>query len=172
MTFSELCEAFTTYTGAVDQVDNAQLALWFNEAQLDLAYELGPVSTLTLNAAAGDSCLPGSDWLRVMGCDLDYVQLPDGRLRFTRGGQGGLYYRALPAAFSGADGSQVSALPQAVHYLLALFAAARYWAMESEGDAEESAHAAKWLSYYYQGKNTACSRLPAARMDLGGWTVA
>lgn len=40
MTFSELCESFIAYTGAVGQVDDAQLALWFNEAQLDLAYDL------------------------------------------------------------------------------------------------------------------------------------
>ena len=37
MTFSELCQAFTTYTGAVDQVGNAQLALWFMLAGLSLA---------------------------------------------------------------------------------------------------------------------------------------
>ena len=172
MKFSELCRAFTTYTGAVDQVDNAQLALWFNEAQLDLAYDLGPVSVLELEAAPGESCLPGADWLCVTGCELDYVKLPDGRLRFSEGGRGDLFYRALPPAFSGADGDQESVLPEAVHYLLALFAAARYWDMESEGDGEESAHAKKWLSYYYQGKNVARSRLPGAFFDVSGWTVA
>ena len=83
MTFSELCQAFTTYTGAVDQVDNAQLALWFNEAQLDLAYDLGPVSTLELEVGAGDCYRPGADWLCITGCELFYQKLPDGRLRLA-----------------------------------------------------------------------------------------
>ena len=172
MTFSELCEAFVTYTGAVDQVDNAQLALWFNEAQLDLAYDLGPISTVELSAESGSSCLPGTDWLCITGSDLAYQKLADGRLYFPQGGSGNLYYRALPSAFSGADGDQESALPGPVHYLMAMFAASRYWDMESEGDSEESTHASKWLSYYYQGKNTAKSRLPAASIEITGWTVA
>lgn len=172
MKFSELCQAFTAYTGAVDQVDNAQLALWFNEAQLDLAYDLGPISTLELELAPGDCLRPGTDWLVITGCDLEYQRLPDGRLRFTKGGRGALSYRALPPAFSGADGDQKSPLPEPVHYLLAMFAASRYWDMESEGDAEESAHAGKWLSYYYQGKSVSRSRLPGAGFDVKGWTVA
>ncbi|MBR5430483.1 MAG: hypothetical protein IK116_08180 [Firmicutes bacterium] len=172
MNFAELAQAFTAYTGAVDQVDNAQLALWFNEAQLDLAYDLGPVSRLELNAAAGDTLLPGADWLCLTGCDLEYRRLADGRLLFPAGGQGCLYYRALPPAFTGVNGDQESTLPAPVHYLLALFAAARYWDMESEGDGEESAHAGKWLSYYYQGKNLARSRLPGSRSDAEQWTVA
>jgi hypothetical protein len=55
---------------------------------------------------------------------------------------------------------------------MAMFAASRYWDMESEGDGEESNHAGKWLSYYYQGKNAAKSRLPGASFDVTGWTVA
>ena len=172
MTFSELCQAFTTYTGAVDQVDNAQLALWFNEAQLDLAYDLGLVSTLELEVGAGDCYRPGADWLCITGCELFYQKLPDGRLRFPEGGRGAISFRALPSAFSGADGSAESSLPEPVHYLMAMFAASRYWDMESEGDGEESNHAGKWLSYYYQGKNAAKSRLPGASFDVTGWTVA
>ena len=41
MSYEEMRAAFDSYTGAADMVDNAQLALWLNEAQLDLAYELG-----------------------------------------------------------------------------------------------------------------------------------
>ena len=41
MTFAQMREMFEAYTGTGDEVDSAQLALWFNEAQLDLAYEPG-----------------------------------------------------------------------------------------------------------------------------------
>lgn len=103
MAFSELCESFIAYTGAVGQVDNAQLALWFNEAQRDLAYDL--------------HCAPPSD-------------------------------------FSGTNGNQISELPKPVHYLLAMFAASRYWDMKDDGRL-----AANWMCRYYQDKNIICNWL-------------
>ena len=147
MTFAQLTAAFETYTNVSDQVDAAQLALWFNEAQLDLAYELGAVETRQLELTPGALLRPEADWLRVVGCELDYKRQPDGSLLFPNGGSGRLFYRRQPRPFSGIDSDQVSELPEALHYLPALFAASRYWDMESEGDGEESGHAAKWLSY-------------------------
>ncbi|MBR2783546.1 MAG: hypothetical protein IKD93_05085 [Firmicutes bacterium] len=171
MKFSELTELFAAYTGAEDQADNARLALWFNEAQLDLAYDLGPVSVREIAAEPGFRLHPEADWLCVAGCELDYIREADGSLLFPAGGRGRLFFRRLPQAFSGTDGDQESELPRAVHYLLAVFAAARYWDLESEGDGEESAHAGKWLGYYYQGRNLARSRLPGVYNDLRGWRV-
>lgn len=171
LTFAEMKEAFETYIGASDQVDNAQLALWFNEAQLDLAYDLGAVTTLELNLAAGDQLSPEQDWLRLVDCDLEYRRQADGRLVFPRGGQGRLYLRLMPTAFTGANNSQLSPLHPALHYLPPIFAASRYWDAESEGDGAENAQAAKWLSYYYQGKNLARSRLHQAGVELDRWQV-
>lgn len=169
MNFGELKTLFESYTGISDDVDNAQLALWFNEAQMDLAYDLGPV--LSLAVSAGDNDLaPGEDWLCIIACDIDYIQLPDGKLRFGPG-SGRIYYRAAPQAFSGTDSGEESDLPAALHYLPALFAASRYWDTESEGDGEESNQAAKWLGYYYQGKNLARNRSLSAQQYIEGWTM-
>ena len=48
MKFSELRQAFETYTGIIGEVDDADLAIWFNEAQLDLTPDFGPVKTVVL----------------------------------------------------------------------------------------------------------------------------
>ncbi len=169
MTFGELKTLFESYTGIADDVDNAQLALWFNEALLDLAYDLGPVESAEISAADNDYC-PGEHWLSLVACDIPYTRLPDGKLRFGSG-SGKIYYRAAPQAFNGIDHDQEGALPKAAHYLPALFAAARYWDTESEGDGEESNQAAKWLSYYYQGKNLARARSLAGQSQIGAWRV-
>lgn len=166
MTFGELKTLFESYTNISDDVDNAQLALWFNEAQLDLAYDLGPIKTV---AATGGDFRPGADWLTVAGCDAAYTLLPDGTMRLSEGGN--IYYRCIPAAFTGTDSDQESELPAALHYLPALFAASRYWDTESEGDGEESNQAAKWLGYYYQGKNLARARALAGQQPPARWQV-
>jgi len=170
MTFGELKTLFESYTGIIDDVDNAQLALWFNEAQLDLAYDLGPVASADISAADNDYS-PGGDWLAVVACDIPYTRLPNGKLRFGSG-SGKIYYRAMPEAFTGIDDGQESGLPRAAHYLPALFAAARYWDTESEGDGEESGQAAKWLGYYYQGKNLAKARSLTGQNPIDRWQVA
>ena len=172
MTFEEMKEAFETYVGMSDQVDNAQLALWFNEAQLDLAYELGKVESESISVSAGENYQPGLYWLRIVASELPFRREPDGSLTFEEEGDGKLYYRAIPTDMSGTDSSQESELPLALHYLPPLFAASRYWDMESEGDSEESSHASKWLSYYYQGKNLAKARLDQSSWDIGRWEIA
>ena len=43
MKFSELVEAFEAYTGVVGEIDDAEMAVWFNEAQLDLALDFAPI---------------------------------------------------------------------------------------------------------------------------------
>ena len=171
MNFTQLTEAFETYMGGQEQADPAQLALWFNEAQLDLSWELGRVASPLLTLAAGEEYEPPGDCLQLLGCDLPYRLLAGGRLLFEQGGRGRLYYRQRPASFSGTDGGQESELPSSCHYLLALFAVSRYWDAESEGDGQESALANKWLSYYYQGKSLARSRLPQGGADISGWAV-
>ena len=66
MMFSELRESFIAYTGAVGQVDDAQLALWFNEAQLDLAYDL----------AYDLHCTPPSDFSGTNGNQISELPKP------------------------------------------------------------------------------------------------
>lgn len=172
MTFGELRTLFESYTGAVDEVDSTQLALWFNEAQLDLAYELGPIQSMEFNSDGTGCIQPGENWLTVVGCDLPYQRMPDGSLRPEGDGSGKkIYYRTAPALLTGTDSQEQSQLLPALHYLLALFAASRYWDMESQGDGEESTHASKWMSYYYQGKSLAKARLEMSRGPLLQWFV-
>ncbi|MBQ6808474.1 MAG: hypothetical protein IJP07_04855 [Firmicutes bacterium] len=172
MTFDQMREMFEVYTGTSDEVDSIQLALWFNEAQLDLAYDLGPIESQELLPDEEGCIRPGKDWLTLLGCDLPFRRLTDGRLQLEGEAKGKkLYFRRMPRLLTGTDGTEESELLPALHYLPALFAASRYWDMESEGDGEESTHASKWLSYYYQGKNLAKARLELARGPVDGWYV-
>ena len=44
MKYSELVSAFEAYTGVVGEIDDADLAIWFNEAQLDLSQRPFPAA--------------------------------------------------------------------------------------------------------------------------------
>ncbi len=171
MDFSQLAAAFAIHTGITDEADPAELALWFNEAQLDLAWELAPVKKYQLEAKAGEAFIPPETWLSVIGADKDYHVGSDGAIIFDEAGPAELYYRELPLSFSGTDAAEESSLHQSLHYLLPLFAAARYWEKEAEGDSDEGRQASKWLSYYYQGKNLAKMRLFGINDPTECWKI-
>lgn len=171
MDFSQLKEAFEIHTGITDEADAAELALWFNEAQLDLAWELSPVKKQSIDVIAGTAFTPPAGWLCVIGADKDYHITPDGKIIFEEEGPAELYYREIPVSFSGTDEEEESTLHQSLHYLLPIFAAARYWEKESEGDSDESRQASKWLSYYYQGKSLAKSRLFGINDPVDCWKI-
>ncbi len=120
-TFSELKKSFETHTLSNNEVDNADLAIWLNEAALDLALD---------------------------------CRLPQ-----------------LPSPFNGDEGDQVCDLPILLHDLLPLFAAARYWDRESEGDNEESMHGNKWMAYYLQGKNLRRAMLSFNESEPQNWQI-
>ena len=162
MTFSELQELFVSLTNT-DEVDSSTLCIWFNEAQLDLALDFGEVKELPLrNAALFD--MP-DDLLKVLtitesGDHADWGISPAGKLVLPSSGNYELVYRAMPSIqFSPVDVDAESALPAPIHYLMAYYAAWKFWDMESEGDTEESNHATKFLNYYRQGKATMLSKL-------------
>lgn len=172
MSFDHMRAAFESYIGLSDDVDTVQLALWFNEAQLDLAYDFGPVMEReTGEIPAGYRLKPDDDWLCLLDSSPPCQVQPNGDIVFTKGGSGKLYYRRLPLGLSGVDGGEECELPPALHYLLPIFAAARYWDSESEGEPGESSHASKWLGYYYQGKNQARARLLGVHGEISGWLV-
>ena len=124
-----------------------------------------------LDANQAESFIPPAEWLCVIGADKLYRVSPEGRIIFEQPGTAELYYRSLPANLSGVDEAESSELHPALHYLLPVFAAARYWEKEAEGDSEESRQASKWLSYYYQGKNLAKSRLFGINEPIDAWQV-
>ena len=85
MDFSQLKEAFEIHTGITDEAYAAELALWFNEAQLDLAWELSPVKKQSIDVTAGTAFTPPAGWLCVIGADKDYHITPDGKIIFDTG---------------------------------------------------------------------------------------
>lgn len=167
ITFRELKEMFESYTQTDGEVDNVQLALWFNEAAVDLAYDLGPVER---HEIAEQVMEPGNDWLRVVACDAEYVKRPDGVFLFEEEG-GYIYYRVMPKLYLGIADDEDCGLSSALRNLPALFAAARYWDTESQGDVADSNQAGRWLNYYYQGKALALTRLEEARLEMESWLV-
>ena len=174
MTFDKLQQLFISLTNT-DEVEPTTLALWFNEAQLDLALDFGEVKDASLpglltlqdsaNLVIKDEPLP-EDLLRILdvqdgnGNSVDWEITPQGRIAVSGSGSCTLYYRAMPSvSFDGMTMDTESALPAPLHYLLAFYAAWKFWDMESEGDTEESNHATKFLNYYRNGKADMLAKL-------------
>lgn len=175
MNFQEMRAAFLTETGLVDsELDDTKIAQWFNEAQLDLAWELGRAEQYTYeNTTGGEYDLP-ADCLRIVNCSAGYKINELGKIRFDNDGDIILSYVGIPADFTATDLDQTSELHKSLHYLMVYFAASRYFDQESEGDSEESAHATKWMNYYLMGKNNAIARLRkllGSSNTLEKWTV-
>lgn len=169
MTFDKLQQLFISLTNT-DEVEPTTLALWFNEAQLDLALDFGEVKDASLPGllTLGASSLPG-DLLRILdvqdgsGNSVDWEITPQGQIAVSGSGSCTLYYRAMPSvSFDGMTMDTESALPAPLHYLLAYYAAWKFWDMESEGDTEESNHATKFLNYYRTGKADMLAKLDFA----------
>lgn len=175
MNFQEMREAFLTETGLVDsELDDSKIAQWFNEAQLDLAWELGKAKKYIYeNTNGGEYDLP-DDCLRIVKCSAGYKINDVGKIEFDNDGNITLTYVGIPADFTATNLEQVSELHQSLHYLMVYFAASRYFDQESEGDTEESNHATKWMNYYLMGKNNAIARLRKllnSSNTLEKWTV-
>jgi len=143
MKFSELREAFEAYTDIRGEVDDADLAIWFNEAQLDLTPDFGPVRTVVLTPVNGRADKP-EGCLKVLGPCKENER---GQLVLDSATE--VDYIGMPTVqFTGTDADQTPDLPNAVHYLLAIHAVAMYWARESEGDTEEMNLSNYWLTRY------------------------
>lgn len=167
MNFNGLKNLFENYTGVQGEIEDAGLAMWFNEAQLDLAYDFGNVIELSITDNTPVSL---DDCLRVVDCTSTYSVKPTGDI-ILDSTPATLWYVQIPEQFTGADQDQESVLPGVLHYLMAIFAASRYWDMESEGDSEESNHATKWMTYYQAGKAQAKSRMQTVGPKLDRWRI-
>ena len=174
MTFAELVAAFEAYTGVIGEIDDADMAVWFNEAQLDLAMDFGTIKTATLIPDSDGIVAPPADSIKVIGADGDFAWDSMGHMVFPGRTEVKVYYRAMPDpthVFTGADPDQTPDLPYAMHYLLALFATAMYWDRESEGDTEEMALANKWLTRYQMMKKTFLSKMDQAGGRVDRWII-
>ena len=162
MDFADLRDLFENYTGVSEsEVEDIDLALWFNEAQLDLAYDFGNIKEYVYEdgVEAGELNDLPVDLINLVDSTIPYEITLTGKIAFAQNGTPSIYYRAIPLSFTGTEPEATSELHEALHYLLAIWAASRYWDKESEGDGEESQHATKWMNYYYQGKAVALSKL-------------
>lgn len=172
MNFSQFKQIFLAHTGLNDgDVQDSVLAVWLNEAQLDLAYECGE-----MDVAHYSGVPPAEGWELPEDC-LTVVDGDDGffvnnlnKVSFSTGSGGDIYYRKYPNVFTGVLTDECY-LPRAVQHLMPIFAAARYWDMESEGDSEEMNLATKWMNYYQMGKATALRNLDQARSHLQRWKI-
>lgn len=171
-TFTDLQKAFELHINAEGEIDSGQLVIWFNEAQLDLALDCGKIVRKVMIVEPGalydlpEGCL---ELVTVEGSD--YERTLDGKIVFATGGEILLYYRQNPQPFTGTDSDQVSQLHPALHDLIPIFAAARYWDRESEGDYEESGLGTKWMNYYLQGKEQRRQRLEGIYPKVERWQV-
>ena len=174
MKFSELVSAFETYTGVIGEIDDAELAIWFNEAQLDLALDFGAIKTASITPNADGAVALPADNIKVLDCDAMYGWNAAGQLVVGTMDPVSVTYRAMPDpthVFSGADPDQTPDLPYMLHYLLAIFAAARYWDRESEGDTEEMNLANKWMATYNTAKRDFIGKLNQAGAFVDRWIV-
>lgn len=173
-TFAELKAAFEGHTGVSDDVSD-DLAIWFNEAQMDLTKDFGKV----VKDISGDYADVASDseynlpdrCFGIIQCSCDYALTPDGKIVFDEGGEIILYYRQIPTMFVASTPDTECELDERVQHLLPMFAAARYWDMESEGDYEESGHGTKWMSYYLQGKASCKRAVETWNNTIDRWVV-
>lgn len=175
MKYEELKAAFEAYTAVIGEVDDAELATWMNEAQLDLALDFGRVTTVELVPDENGVAAPPPDSIKVIDAAEGYAWDGAGQMVFGLSGPVKVTYRAMPApehVLTGSDPEQTPDLPFAIHYLLAIFAAAMYWYRESEGDAEEMALAREWMSRYHMAKKMFLSKMDrAGSSNVDRWTV-
>lgn len=171
-TFNELKKSFELHVGSEGEMDNAQIAIWFNEAQLDLALDCGKIRKQIYQAIAGKAYDLPTDFLRLIAVEgAEYSMTPDGKISFSSDGEATIYYRAMPIPFSGNDANQTSELHVALHDLIPIFATSRYWDRESEGDYEETGHGTKWMNYYLQSKEQRKKKLDGIFPIADHWTV-
>lgn len=174
MTFAELKAAFEGITGVTDDVSD-DLAIWFNEAQMDLVNDFGKVvkdiSGTYADVASGSEYALPDRFFNIVKCSCDYSLTPDGKIIFADGGEVTLYYRQIPTMFVASTPDTLCELDERVHQLIPMFAAARYWDMESEGDYEESGHGTKWMNYYLQGKARSKRAFETWNNNIDRWVV-
>ena len=179
MKYSELVSAFEAYTGVVGEIDDADLAIWFNEAQLDLSLDFGTVKKATLTPDGSGVLSPPADNIKILdvlvnGESADFSWSSAGEMWVGTDQDVQVVYRAMPDpahVFTGIDQDQTPDLPYPIHYLLAIFATAMYWDRESEGDTEEMNLANKWLARYNAAKRNFLSKMNQTGGYVDRWTV-
>lgn len=179
MTYAELVAAFEAYTGVVGEIDDADMVVWFNEAQLDLSLDFGTVKTATLTPSTSGVLSPPADNIRIIaiqqgGEDVDFGWSSAGQMLVYTDQPVDVIYRAMPDpahVFTGIDPDQTPDLPYPIHFLLSIFAAAMYWDRESEGDTEEMNLANKWLARYNAAKKNLLNKMDSAGGKVDRWTV-
>lgn len=175
MNFTELITVYDAYIGQEGDIDNAQIAIWFNEAQKDLAYDFGYAKDYTYEdgVPAGVGVALPADNIRFLDADQPYSFDSAGRIVFAYGGRPTITYRYMPTTrFTGGDSEETSELPAMVHDLMCLWAAYRYWLREAEGDSEEMNQAMRFYQDYQTAKAIAKVKLDnASNSKIDRWVI-
>lgn len=174
MKFSELQAAFEAYTGIIGEIDDADMAIWFNEAQLDLALDFGRIKTVELVPDENGIVARPEDSIKIIDANGAYSWDSAGQMIFGTTEPVKVTYRAMPDpdhVLTGADPDQTPDLPYALHYLLAIYAAAMYWYRESEGDTEEMNLADKYRNRYELAKRSFLSKMDTAGSRVDRWII-
>ena len=173
MKFSEMVTLFEANTDT--RVDSADLAQWFNEAQLDLAFDFAPVKSYTYaDVSANSPQDPPDDNIMIMDCDMNYETNAAGQLIFSDV-PATIMYRYMPpetSLFVSTEADRESYLPKALHHLMVLWACYRYYVRDGEVDSEEMTAALRWQQDYYIAKNMAKNRLDhSGGGNVRQWTI-
>jgi hypothetical protein len=160
MDFSALAIDFYAKIGQEDgTVENTVLAGWFNEAIKDLALEMGTVTGATYTAVANVAVTGPSDAYKIVSVrdsdGYDYYAFsfdPLGNMYFEDDDTYTVYYIVSPTLLTGLVTNAEPDIDAELHYLIPMYAASTYWAVESEGDAEELMMAKDWWQRYQYGK--------------------
>lgn len=164
MNIGELREAFEALVD--DSVDNAMFIVWLNEALEDLAMEYGPVKYTTYNAVANIEYDLPPDHLRTIEIKdkngqryLSFEVSEWGKIRFLEDGDYTLYYHRVPTRLLVGDDSLKPDIHEVLQTPMYIYAAAKFFERESEGDPEESSHASKFMSQYSSMKYDRAQKL-------------
>lgn len=179
MKYNELVAAFEAYTGISGEIDDADIAIWFNEAQLELALYFGTIKTETVTPDSSGVLSTPVDNIKIIeitsdGQNLYYRKTGGGQIYVGTDQPVTIVYRAMPAPehlFDGTDPDCEPDLPYPIHYLLSVYAAAMYWYRESEGDTEEMNLANYWLAKYNAGISKFIKMMDRAGDDVDHWVV-
>lgn len=170
MNVSELRQAF--YNIIDDTIDSGIVLDWFNEAQEDAALHYGVKRSVSVTYDGENAITLPTDWVtlqEVRNSDgdtyLDFDITEWREISFDVADTYTLYYLGLPATIPTGDDTFEPELHPLLHRPLYIYAASRYFDMESGGDQEESNMALKYLNYYNAMVTSRAAKLKAVKQQ-------
>ena len=177
MNIKEIQTQFEGHIG--DTVDLAELVVWLNEAQRDIALRYGVVNRVSMVINDIKEVALPTNFMAAQRITLNGELVYPGQFTISPRGyfcadEAGTYvmdYLQMPLDLLATNGNNVPEINPVFHDLLALFAAARYFDREAQGDSEEMTQAQGWMSYYRNGLRDKAKVYQSSFQQVTGWTV-